>query len=150
MAHRLGNGTRIDDLEVARREWREAGRSPATFCNKSEYESWQEDLGELVEEFADGTQVRRHATLKDVSRGGSLKIVHNRVIVGNPTAYSNWEADPRPQDQKGWYARWTYYPDRDLDSVLNTARQGTRFRPVGVAAIETGKPFDIPEGKQET
>jgi hypothetical protein len=147
MVHRLGNGTRIDDIEAARQSWREAGRSPATFCSKAEYEAWQEDHGELVEEFADGTEVRRHATLRATSRGGNRKIVHNRVIIGNPTAFANWQADPRPESKKGWYPQWTYYPDRDLEHVLDQARKGIRRRPIGVKCIETGKPFDIPKGK---
>lgn len=142
--HRLGNGTKFDDIEAARQQWQADGRSPATFCSKAEYDAWQQDIGELIEEFEDGTEVRRHATLKDVSRGGSRKIVHNRVIVGNPTAFANWQADPR---EKGWFGEWTYYADRNLECVLEETREGMRSRPIGVACIETGKPFAMPKGK---
>ena len=127
--HRLGNGTRIDDIEAARQEWREAGRSLTTFCSKAEWNAWQEDIGELVEEFADGTEVRRHATLRGMSRGGSPKIVHNRVIVGNPTAFANWQADPRDQQEKGWYPEWTHYPDDYLETVLGWLRSGQHPAP---------------------
>jgi len=144
MTHRNGSGTRIDNIDVARAEWIANGRTVSTYPNKTEYDAWVEDFGQLVEAFPDGQEVRQHATLKASSRGGTRKIVHNCVIVGNPAAYVRWLADPRPISQKGWYAQWTYYHNRRLAIQLNHAHQGTRLRPVSLACIETGKSHDMP------
>jgi hypothetical protein len=122
--HRIGSGQKIENIEAARATWFAENRTVSTFCNKAEWEAWQEDTGELVEALDGGTEIRQHATLKTHSRGGSRKIVHNCVIEGNPTAYALYEADPRPSDQKGWMGQWTYYPSRDLDHVLQIAKHG--------------------------
>lgn len=122
--HRLGSGQKIEDIEAARAIWLAENRTVSTFCNKAEWDAWQEDTGELVRTLDDGTEIRQHATLKAHSRGGSRKIVHNCVIEGNPTAYALYEADQRPDDQKGWMAKWTYYPHRDLERLLQGNYRG--------------------------
>lgn len=102
--HRLGDGTRIEDLDAARAKWREVGRSPATYPNKGEFDAYQEDPGELSFTYGDGSELRRHATVKAHARGGSRKVCHNVTIVRTPDG------------------RCTYYPDLDHDKMLATAR----------------------------
>lgn len=140
--HRLGDGTKVPDIDAARKEWREAGRTCSTFPSKGEWDAFESDFGELVEKFDDGLEVRQHATIKDVTRGGTRKIVHNCVIYGNPEAHARWAADPR--DDKGWYPRWTYDHCRELEEILAFCRAGTRLRPVSVSVIETGIPHELP------
>lgn len=105
--HRLGDGTKVEDIVAATQEWIANGRSPSTFPNKGEWDNWQEDLGVLLHTYEDGTEIRRHASLKCHSRGGARKIVHNRVIVGNPKKYAEWKAN----GSQGWMAEWTFYAD---------------------------------------
>lgn len=102
--HRLGDGTRIEDLDASRAEWRAAGRSPCTYPNKGEFDAYQEDPGELSFTYRNGSELRRHATVKTHARGGSRKIAHNVTIVRTPDG------------------RCTYYPDRDHDEMLANAR----------------------------
>ena len=105
MAHKLGNGTKIETLErlaQLQQEWILNRRSPSTYCSNADHNSWVENLGELVLRLDDGTEIRRHAHLKSHTRGGTPAILHNRVIVGNPTI------------SKGW----TYYPDVDLENIV--------------------------------
>ena len=144
MAHRLGSGQKVEDLQAARATWLAEGRTVSTYCSKKEWDAWQEDNGELVEAFDDGFEVRQHATLKASSRGGSLKIVHNCVIGGDPAAYARWKADERSDLEKGWYPQWTYYHCRELAEVRAQAAEGTRRRPVSVRCIETGTVYDLP------
>jgi hypothetical protein len=118
------------------------GRTASTYCNKGEWDAWQEEFGELVEAFDDGFEVRQHATLKAIARGGSRKVIHNCVIAGNPAAYARWKADDRLID-KGWYPEWTYYPLRELAEVRQDAASGTRLRPVSGKCLE-GKVYDLP------
>jgi hypothetical protein len=142
--HRLGNGTRVPDIKATRRIWFRQGRTVSTYPNKGEYDAFRENKGRLVAQASDGQEVRVGATIKTVTRGGTLRIVHNCVVTGNPEAYKRWKADPRSQGQKGWYPQWTFYPRRDLDEVLRMLRDGTRHRPVSVTCIETGKPIALP------
>lgn len=122
MAHRLGDGTKIQDLDTARQEWRAARRSPSTYCNKSEYNAWVEDIGELIYTTPDGTELRRHATVKALTRGGAPRIAHNVVIIGNPAKYAAWASNP---NKSGWMAEWTFWPDGDLERKLEELqRQG--------------------------
>jgi len=123
MAHRLGSGQKIEDLQAARAQWLAAGRTVSTFCSQKEWDAWQEDIGELIEAFADGSEIRQHATIKATSRGGSRKIVHNCIIGGNPAAYAHWLADDRPIDIKGWYPNWTYRHCRELAEVQARAAE---------------------------
>lgn len=126
MAHRLGNGQRVEDLEAAMAEWRAAGRSPSTYCSKRDHEAWVDDLGELTHTLPDGTEIRRHASIKcGTYRSGNPKIAHNRVIVGNPTKYAEWkrkDAEAReaevPLAERPWMPEWTFYPDREFDDIV--------------------------------
>lgn len=121
--HRDGSGKKIENLEQAKAEWRAKGKSPSTYCSKKEWDETQDDLGELVLTTPDGTEIRKHASIKCTARGGSHKIAHNRVIIGNPTKYAKWKAarETKPDNLKiyeGWMAEWTYYPHSDLDKLV--------------------------------
>ena len=142
MAHRTGGGKKIEDIAAARQEWIEADRTVSTYPNKGEWDAWEEDIGELVQSFDDGHEVRKHATIKDVTRGGTRKIIHNCVIDGNPEAFARHQANPDPN--KGWYPSWTYRTAKQLEWVLGFIDGGTRRRPVSVACIETGKALPLP------
>jgi hypothetical protein len=131
--HRDGSGNRIPDIGAARAEWFDANRTKSTFCSKAEWDAWQDDTGELVHKTDDGTEIRQKATLKATCRGGSRKIVHCCVIVGNPAEYAKWLAESdaalaearktNPHAIKsGWMAEWTYYPASYLPTLL--ARYG--------------------------
>jgi hypothetical protein len=96
MAHRNGKGEKIEDLQAARDQWFAENRTATTYCGVKEWDAWQENFGELIEKFADGEEIRQHATVKASCRGGSRKIIHNCVIIGDPTG-------------------WTYYGTRDID-----------------------------------
>ncbi len=132
MAHRLGNGEKIADIKEARKKWRRERRSPATFCNKGEWDAWRETFGRLVKRYADGTEIRRHGTVKGHTRGGSKKINHNVILIGKPASYAEWLADPRPQLEKGWHAQWTYYPDSWFDDIMerHDAAEAAALTPV--------------------
>lgn len=117
MAHRDGSGNKIEDLAAAQKSWREAGRSITTYCSKREWDNYQEDFGELVAS-SNGIELRRHASVKVIARGGSMGIAHNRILIGNPAQFASWLADERPQNEKGWVAQWTYYPDNHLEAAL--------------------------------
>lgn len=119
--HRDGSGNRIADIEAARAEWFAQNRTKSTYCGKAEWEAWPEDIGELAHKTDNGTEIRQRATIKTTCRGGSRKIVHCCVIVGNPAAYAKWNADPNKQ---GWMAEWTYYPASHLQTLLSQERYG--------------------------
>ena len=117
MAHRLGSGKKVEDLTTAQQEWISQGRSPSTYCSQAEYNAWQDNLGELMTTLPDGREIRRHASIKAKARGGSPKIVHNRVIVGNPKAYREWLAEDEAT-RPNWMFEWTYYPDNFFDRIV--------------------------------
>ena len=114
--HRLGDGTKIENLEAAKADWLAKDQTKTTFCSKTEWDATTEDFGELVETFEDGDEIRQHATVKATSRGGSCKIVHNCVIVGNQ----------RDQQTKGC-PQWTYYPAHDLPNLVKGQRRAEEF-----------------------
>ncbi len=109
--HRDGSGRVIQDIESERVVWQATGRTVSTYPTKTEWDAWREDFGELIEEFPDGTQIRKHATLKTTARGGTRKIVHNCVIWGNPSKQTGW----------------TYYPSNHLQELLGRIRQVTEY-----------------------
>ena len=115
--HRDGSGKKIEDLEQAKAEWRASGKSPSTYCSKKEWDDMEDDLGELVMATADGTEIRKHASIKCTARGGSCKVAHNRVIIGNPFKYAAWKASK----SAGWMPEWTYYPNSELDEIVARA-----------------------------
>lgn len=126
--HRDGSGKKIENLEQAKAEWRAKGKSPSTYCSKKEWDETQDDIGELVLTTPDGTEIRKHASVKCTTRGGSHKIAHNRVIIGNPIKYAEWKAgcdawkatntkSNRLYDS--WMAEWTHYPHSYLDKLLS-------------------------------
>ena len=121
MAFRNGNGTRITDLDTHLAEWRKTGRSPSIYCSKRDYETFTEDLGELVATLPDGTEIRRHANLKaSTYRSGNPKIACNRILIGIPKAYAEWKERVKdlPLAQQGYMPEWTYYPDHDYDKIM--------------------------------
>lgn len=113
--HRDGSGRAIADIDAARREWLAEGRTKTTYCSKREWDAWTEDFGELAHKTADGTEIRKNATVKAMTRGGTCKIVHCCVIIGNPAKYREWADDPNRQ---GWCAEWTFYPAAYLDTLI--------------------------------
>lgn len=116
--HRDSNGKKIDDLQATISDWQSKGYSRTTYCSKKDWNAFTDILGDLIFQNDDGIQLRRHASIKIECRGGSKAIVHNRVIIGNPTTYAIWKADPRPINEKGWQPEWTYYPDSMYKELL--------------------------------
>jgi hypothetical protein len=110
--HRDGSGKKIEDLDAARQQWRQEGKSPSTYCNRGEFATFQEDLGELVAAHPDGCELRKHATLKVECRGGSPKVVHNRVVIGYHA---------RPGDGKSW---WNFWPISELERLTRLFHDG--------------------------
>lgn len=101
--HRDGGGHKIENIEQARQEWRRDGKTKSTYCGKAEWEAWPEDQGELTGTYTNGTQLRRHATIKTTTRGGALKIVHNCTIAKYPGSTDSV----------------TYYEDRVHDRIVS-------------------------------
>lgn len=127
MAHRLGNGQKVDNITAAMAEWRARGRSPSTYCSRQEHDAWVDDLGELMYTLPDGTEIRRHANIKCCTyRGGNPKIAYNRVLIGNPAVYAAWKARDTKAREEGlplrdWMGEWTFYPDKDYEKVVRRA-----------------------------
>lgn len=126
--HRLGSGEKVPDIAAARKLWFEQGRTVSTFPGKAEFDAWEEDIGTLEVERDNGVQLRTGATLKTHSRGGTRKIVHNCLIVGNPAEIEKYqkERDQSPQPATISWAGWTFFSNRDRDMATATfyERQG--------------------------
>lgn len=92
--HRLGDGTKIEDINAARAEWFAKGQTKTTYCNKGEWDAFPTDDGVLVRTFPDGRKIRSGATRRNTTRGGSRCIIHNCVLVGTgikiPNPWSGW------------------------------------------------------------
>ena len=85
---RFGNGNHIPDnhLEKFRRDLRANNRTANIYCDKEEWEAWEEDFGELVATRGN-VELRVNATIKALVYREYL-IVHNCLIIGNR---DNWQ-----------------------------------------------------------
>lgn len=114
---RLGNGQKVENVQEFLASQIAQGRSTCLYCSQRDAKAWVDDLGELVATTPDGTEIRRHAHIAATTyRSGNPKIACNRVIVGNPARYREWQAIPG--NDKGWMAEWTYYPDSQCDELV--------------------------------
>ncbi len=83
--HRTGNGNVIsrcpEDLEKWRQRWFADNRTVFTYCSEAEWHDYIEDLGELVSG-GESKELRIHATIKDRTKSGAYRIIHNCILVG--------------------------------------------------------------------
>jgi len=93
--HRTGNGNVIsrcpEDLEKWRKKWFAENRTVFTYCSDLEWHDYIEDLGEpvIVSNSDDGCkELRLHATIKDRTKSGAYRVIHNCILVGNE---NNWK-----------------------------------------------------------